>query len=112
MHDITEFSKDSNRIKLVLPNDCRSGHRSAGSSLAARFRLRFFAGSPINQTKLMSLKEFAVHLGVSYSTVRRMVADKSIRVVMPHRRAMIPASEVEKFTSSGGKIDGEVETGT
>jgi excisionase family DNA binding protein len=40
--------------------------------------------------KLMTLKEFAQHIGVSYSTVRRMVADKSVRVVMPHRRAMIP----------------------
>ncbi len=48
---------------------------------------------------LMTLKEFAEHLGVSYSTVRRMVADNSVRVVRPHRRAMIPASEVEKFTS-------------
>jgi excisionase family DNA binding protein len=112
MHDITEFSKDSNRLTLDLTNDCRSSHRPAGRSLAERFRLRFFAGSPINQAKLMSLKEFAVHLGVSYSTVRRMVADKSIRVVMPHRRAMIPASEAEKFTSSGGQIVEELETGT
>jgi excisionase family DNA binding protein len=47
----------------------------------------------------MTLKEFAVHLGVSYSTVRRMVADKTVRVVRPHRRAMIPVSEAEKFTS-------------
>jgi excisionase family DNA binding protein len=53
--------------------------------------------------KLMSLKEFAVHIGVSYSTVRRMVADKSIRVVMPHRRAMIPSSEAAKFNASAKK---------
>ncbi len=58
-------------------------------------------------SKLMTLKEFAVHLGVSYSTVRRMVADKSVRVVMPHRRAMIPESEVSKFTFPVG--DGDVE---
>jgi excisionase family DNA binding protein len=48
--------------------------------------------------KLLTLKEFAAHLGVSYSTVRRMVADKSVGVVRPHRRAMIPEGEVEKFT--------------
>jgi excisionase family DNA binding protein len=53
--------------------------------------------------KLMSLKEFAVHIGVSYSTVRRMVADKSIRVVMPHRRAMVPVSEAAKFSCSAKK---------
>ncbi len=62
-------------------------------------------------SRLMTLKEFAVHLGVSYSTVRRMVADKSIRVVMPHRRAMIPESEIMKFTFpvEGGAV--ELETG-
>jgi excisionase family DNA binding protein len=48
--------------------------------------------------KLMTLKEFAKHIGVSYSTVRRMVADKTVRVVKPRRRAMIPASEVDKYT--------------
>ncbi len=48
--------------------------------------------------KLMTLKEFAKHIGVSYSTVRRMVADKTVLVVKPRRRAMIPASEVEKYT--------------
>ena len=60
----------------------------------------------------MSLKEFAEHLGVSYSTVRRMVADKSIRVVMPHRRAMIPESEAAKFASPSDDTGGELETGT
>ena len=62
-------------------------------------------------SRLMTLKEFAVHLGVSYSTVRRMVADKSVRVVMPHRRAMIPESEKMKFTFpvEGGAV--ELETG-
>jgi len=49
-------------------------------------------------SKLMTLKEFAVHIGVSYSTVRRMVAEKSVAVVMPRRRAMIPASEVARYT--------------
>ncbi len=63
------------------------------------------------KSRLMTLKEFAVHLGVSYSTVRRMVADKSISVVRPHRRAMIPESEVSKFTFPvEGQID-ELETG-
>jgi excisionase family DNA binding protein len=61
--------------------------------------LRFFHGSSFQMnSRLMTLKEFAVHIGVSYSTVRRMVADKSVRVVMPHRRAMIPGSEITKFT--------------
>jgi excisionase family DNA binding protein len=54
-------------------------------------------------SKLMSLKEFADHLGVSYSTVRRMVVEKKVRVVMPHRRAMIPASEAAKYISSAKK---------
>ena len=63
-------------------------------------------------SKLLTLKEFAVHLGVSYSTVRRMVADKSVRVVRPHRRAMIPGSELTKFTFPGGVVVDEVETGT
>jgi excisionase family DNA binding protein len=49
-------------------------------------------------SKLMTFKEFAVHLGVSYSTVRRMVAEKKIRVVTPRRRPMIPATEIAKFT--------------
>lgn len=62
--------------------------------------------------KLMSLKEFAVHIGVSYSTVRRMVADKSVGVVMPHRRVMIPESEVRKFTFPTGGVGDELETGT
>ncbi len=61
--------------------------------------------------KLLTLKEFAAHLGVSYSTVRRMVADKSVRVVKPHRRSMIPGSEIAKFTFPPGSVD-EVETGT
>jgi len=60
----------------------------------------------------MTLKEFADHLGVSYSTVRRMVADKSIRVVTPHRRAMIPESEVSKFTFPVTDVVDELETGT
>ena len=61
--------------------------------------------------RLMTLKEFADHIGVSYSTVRRMVADKSVRVVKPHRRAMIPESEITKFTFPvEGGVD-EVETG-
>jgi excisionase family DNA binding protein len=63
-------------------------------------------------TKLMSLKEFAEHIGVSYSTVRRMVADKSVQVVVPHRRAMIPESEVAKFTFSNVEVDGDACTGT
>jgi excisionase family DNA binding protein len=62
--------------------------------------------------RLMTLKEFAVHLGVSYSTVRRMVADKSIRVVTPHRRAMIPESEASKFTFPKEETFDELETGT
>ncbi len=48
--------------------------------------------------RLLTLKEFAAHLGVSYSTVRRMVANKSVGVVVPHRRPMIPETEVQKFT--------------
>jgi excisionase family DNA binding protein len=48
--------------------------------------------------KLMTFKDFAGHIGVSYSTVRRMVAEKKIRVVRPRRRPMIPASEIAKFT--------------
>lgn len=63
-------------------------------------------------SKLLTLKEFAVHLGVSYSTVRRMVADKSVRVVKPHRRAMIPGSEIAKFTFPNGEGGDESETGT
>jgi excisionase family DNA binding protein len=49
-------------------------------------------------SKLMTLKEFARHIGVSYSTARRMVAEKKVRVVRPRLRPMIPASEVAKFT--------------
>ncbi len=49
-------------------------------------------------SKLMTLKEFAVQLGVSYSTVRRMVAEGKVHVVKPRRRPMIPTSEVAKFT--------------
>ncbi len=49
-------------------------------------------------SKLMTLKEFAAHIGVSYSTVRRMVAEKLVSVVMPRRRPMIPASEAARFT--------------
>jgi excisionase family DNA binding protein len=60
----------------------------------------------------MTLKEFADHLGVSYSTVRRMVADKSVRVVTPHRRAMIPESEVSKFTFPIDETFDELKTGT
>jgi excisionase family DNA binding protein len=48
--------------------------------------------------KLMTLKDFARHIGVSYSTARRMVAEKKVRVVRPRRRPMIPASEIAKFT--------------
>jgi excisionase family DNA binding protein len=48
--------------------------------------------------KLLTLKEFAVRIGVSYSTARRMVAEKSVRVVKPRLRAMIPESEVAKYT--------------
>jgi excisionase family DNA binding protein len=62
--------------------------------------------------KLLTLKEFAAHLGVSYSTVRRMVADKTVTVVFPHRRAMIPESEVRKFTFPSGVVVDELETGT
>lgn len=62
--------------------------------------------------KLLTLKEFASHLGVSYSTVRRMVADKTVRVVMPHRRAMIPESEVEKFTFPRGSLVDDERAGT
>ncbi len=47
--------------------------------------------------KLMKLKDFARDIGVSYSTVRRMVAEKKVRVVRPLRRPMIPASEIAKF---------------
>jgi excisionase family DNA binding protein len=63
-------------------------------------------------SKLMTLKEFAAHIGVSYSTVRRMIADKSVRVVKPHRRAMIPGSEIMKFTFPVEKSVDELETGT
>ena len=69
-------------------------------------------GSDPMKPRLLTLKEFAVHLGVSYSTVRRMVADKSVGVVMPHRRAMIPESEVEKFTFPIKVVIDEAETGT
>ncbi len=62
--------------------------------------------------KLMSLKEFAAHLGVSYSTVRRMVADKSVGVVRPHLRAMIPESEVDKFTFPMKAVVDELGTGS
>jgi excisionase family DNA binding protein len=47
--------------------------------------------------KLVTYKAFAKHIGVSYSTVRRMVAEKKVRVVKPLRRPMIPASEIAKF---------------
>jgi excisionase family DNA binding protein len=66
---------------------------------------------PMNP-KLMSLKEFAAHLGVSYSTVRRMVADKSVGVVRPHLRAMIPESEVDKFTFPMKAVVDELGTGS
>jgi excisionase family DNA binding protein len=49
--------------------------------------------------KLMTFKDFAKNIGVSYSTVRRMVAEKKVRVVRPLRRPMIPASEIAKFTT-------------
>jgi len=49
------------------------------------------------EPKLISLKEFAVRIGVSYSTVRRMVAANSLRVATPHRRLMILECEVERF---------------
>jgi len=55
----------------------------------------------------MTLKEFAVHIGVSYSTVRRMVAEKSVAVVMPRRRAMIPASEVARYTFPDDEVSRE-----
>jgi excisionase family DNA binding protein len=54
--------------------------------------------SNLMNPKLMTFKDFAKHIGVSYSTVRRMVAEKKIRVVRPRRRPMIPASEIAKFT--------------
>jgi len=60
----------------------------------------------------MTLKEFAVHLGVSYSTVRRMVADKTVQVVKPHRRAMIPESEISKYTFPNREVIDDLETGT
>ena len=63
-------------------------------------------------SKLLTLKEFAEHLGVSYSTVRRMVADKSVRVVKPRRRAMIPGSEIAKFTFPSAVGVDEVEKKT
>jgi excisionase family DNA binding protein len=50
------------------------------------------------KAKLMTYKDFARHIGVSYSTVRRMVAENKVRVVKPRRRPMIPASEIAKFT--------------
>jgi excisionase family DNA binding protein len=56
------------------------------------------------KAKLMTYKECAIHLGVSYSTVRRMVAAKKIRIVRPLSRPMIPATEVAKFTFPGGII--------
>jgi excisionase family DNA binding protein len=43
------------------------------------------------------LKEFAERIGVSYSTARRMVAEKSVRVVTPRLRRMIPVSEVDRY---------------
>jgi excisionase family DNA binding protein len=63
-------------------------------------------------SRLLTLKEFAAHLGVSYSTVRRMVANKSVTVVVPRRRAMIPQSEVYKFTFPSRVAVDEAETGT
>ncbi len=59
------------------------------------------------KSKLITLKEFAVQLGVSYSTVRRMVAENKVLVVRPHRRAMIPESEVAKFAFPSGEVLGE-----
>jgi excisionase family DNA binding protein len=61
--------------------------------------LRFFVGgaNPMS-ARLMTLKDFARHIGVSYSTARRMVAEEKVRVVRPRRRPMIPASEIAKFT--------------
>ncbi len=56
-------------------------------------------------TKLLTLKEFAARLGVSYSTVRRMVAEKTVRVVKPRLRSMIPESEVERCTIP---VDGDL----
>ena len=60
----------------------------------------------------MSLKEFAVHIGVSYTTVRRMVANQTIRVVKPHRRAMIPESEIAKFDLTDDDMVEDLKTGT
>jgi predicted site-specific integrase-resolvase len=51
--------------------------------------------------RLMTLKEFALHIGVIYSTARRMVAEEKVRVVCPRKRRMIPASEVARFTFPG-----------
>jgi excisionase family DNA binding protein len=49
--------------------------------------------------KLITLKEFGDRIGVSYSTVRRMVRAKAVRVVTPHRRSMIPETEVTRHTA-------------
>jgi CRISPR/Cas system CSM-associated protein Csm3 (group 7 of RAMP superfamily) len=51
-------------------------------------------------SQLMTLKDFALRIGVSYSTVRRMVADKKVIVIRPCRRPMIPSSEIAKFCPS------------
>jgi len=61
--------------------------------------------------KLMTYKECAVHLGVSYSTVRRMVAEKKIRVVRPRCRPMIPATEVARLTRPVVILFDELEAG-
>jgi excisionase family DNA binding protein len=53
--------------------------------------------SSTKMNKLITLKEFADRIGVSYSTARRMVVEKSVRIVTPRRRAMIPESEVRKY---------------
>jgi excisionase family DNA binding protein len=71
------------------------GAVSEGSALHSDFIAG--DGNPMNP-RLMTLKDFAKHIGVSYSTARRMVAEKKVRVVRPRRRPMIPASEIAKFT--------------
>jgi excisionase family DNA binding protein len=58
--------------------------------------------------KLMTFKDFAKHIGVSYSTVRRMVAEKKVNVVRPRRRPMIPASEIAKISPPIVKIADEL----
>jgi excisionase family DNA binding protein len=51
--------------------------------------------------KLLSIPEFAEHLRVTVSCVRRMVLEKRVTVVKVGRLVRIPHSEFERLVAEG-----------